>query len=89
MLSAFTIGTQTSGNVRTVGSTEALGGRLAGDVNGDDTVDTRDVIVILEIANGYRQPDAKALLGDPNADGKLTIDDALRILHDHAGSLTL
>jgi hypothetical protein len=79
-LSAFVIGSQSSGSVHSIGSSEALGGRLPGDVNADDTVNTADAIVILEIANGYRKPTAKELLGDPNEDGKLTIDDALRIL---------
>jgi hypothetical protein len=82
MMSAFAIGSQTSGSVRTVGSTEALGGRLPGDVDGDELVTVADAIVILEVANGYREHTAKELLGDPNADGKLTIDDALRILRD-------
>jgi hypothetical protein len=82
MVSAFAIGSRTAGSVHTVSSTEALGGRLPGDVNGDDMISTADVIVMLEIANGYRQPAPKELLGDPNADGRLTIDDALRVLRD-------
>jgi hypothetical protein len=82
MVSAFAVGTQTSGTVHTVGSTEALGGRLPGDVNADDTLSVADAIVILEMVNGYREPSPRELLGDPNADGQLTIDDALRILRD-------
>jgi hypothetical protein len=82
MVSAFAIGTQTSGNVQTIASTEALGGRLPGDVTGDARVDIADAIVILEIANGYREALPSELLGDPNDDGQLSIDDALRILRD-------
>ena len=89
MASAFAIGTRTSGNVQTIGSTEALGGRLPGDVNDDALVTVADAVVILEVANGYRTATPKELLGDPNADGKLTIDDALRILRDADTTPTL
>ena len=82
MISAFAIGSQTSGNVHTIGSTEALDGRLPGDINGDNRIDYADVIIILEVANGYKKVTPKELMGDPNADGALTIDDALHILRD-------
>jgi hypothetical protein len=87
MVSAFAIGTQTTGNVQPIASTEALGGRLPGDVTGDDMVGLADAIVILEVANGYREAEPQELLGDPNDDGRLTIDDALRILRDAQSSL--
>lgn len=82
MASAFALGSRTSGSVQTIAPTNALGGRLPGDVNADEVVNVLDAILILEIANGYKDATPKELLGDPNVDGRLTVDDALRILRD-------
>lgn len=82
MVSAFAVGSQTSGSVQTITHTEALGGRLPGDVNADDLVNVTDAVIILDVVNGYRDVTPKELMGDPNADGKLTVDDALHILRD-------
>lgn len=81
VLSSFSVGMKTAGDVETISPMEASGTRLSGDVNGDGTVDVRDVIVILDIARGYRLQTADELVADPNHDGKLTIDDAIRILN--------
>ena len=79
---SFTVGIRTAGDVQTVAPTEATGMRMSGDINNDEQIDTEDVIAILEVARGYRSATPEELLADPNADGRLTIDDALRILHD-------
>lgn len=51
-----------------------------GDVNGDGSVNEHDVIVILEVAQGYRTATPDELAADPNANGVLAIDDAIRVL---------
>lgn len=82
VVSSFTLGIKTAGDVRTVSPMEASGTRIAGDINNDGIVDTRDVIAILEVARGYKEATPDELLADPNGDGSLTIDDAIRILSD-------
>jgi hypothetical protein len=52
-------------------------------VNHDGQVTLRDAIVILEVTQ-YGEATPDQLLADPNGDGQLTVDDALRILHDLA-----
>lgn len=80
IVSSFFIGTQTAGDVRPVSLIEAGGTELAGDVDGNGVVDLRDVTLILEVAQGYAEPTTDQLLADPNRDGVLSVDDALRIL---------
>lgn len=82
VISSFTVGLRTSADVQTIAPMQASDIRMTGDVTGDGILDTYDAIAILEVARGYRDPTADELLGDPNADGQLTIDDAIRILHD-------
>lgn len=81
MMTSFAAGIQTAGDVHPlVDATEAGGTRIAGDINNDSVVDMLDARIILEIAREYRMPTADELAGDPNADMKLTTDDAIEIL---------
>lgn len=59
---------------------EAGGLPATGDIDGNGTLDSNDVTLILEIVQGYREATPSQLKADPNADGVLTLDDALRIL---------
>lgn len=79
---SFTIGVKTASEVETVAPSEASGTSITGDLTADGIVDARDAIVILEIARGYRTATPAELRADPNGDGRLTIDDAIRILSD-------
>ena len=78
---SFAVGVQTAGDVQTIAPSRA-GEEVSGDMNGNGRVDEEDIKIILEIAKGYRDPTPAQLRNDPNADGRLTIDDALRLLHD-------
>lgn len=82
VISSFSLGIKSSADVQTIAPIEASGSRISGDINADGAVDTQDVILILEVARGYKDASPAELLSDPNADGQLTIDDAIRILHD-------
>jgi hypothetical protein len=81
---SFALGIQSAGDVETIEPLEAQTLQLDGDIDGDGVVDPRDAAAILEIALGYEQPTVAQLKADPNDDGQLTVDDALRILHDTA-----
>lgn len=82
IVSSFTLGLKTAGDVRTVSPMEASGTRLQEDINNDGRIDVRDAIAILEVVQGYTSATPDELRADPNSDGKLTIDDAIRILND-------
>lgn len=77
----FALGIQTAGDIKTIATLGAEGTELRGDMNGDDRLDIRDAIEILEVAQGYADPTPKQLKADPNSDGTLTVDDALSVLH--------
>jgi len=78
---AFLIGIQTAGDVSPVVlPTRADSNVLAGDLNGNGVLDTDDVKLALEIANGYRTPTPSELAADPNHDFVITTDDAMTIL---------
>jgi hypothetical protein len=77
--SAFFVGIQTAGDVQPISLIEA-GGEVAGDINSNGMLDANDVVLILEMVQGYREITPDALRRDPNHDGILTIDDAIRIL---------
>lgn len=77
--SAFFVGIQTAGDVQPVSLIEA-GGGVSGDIDNNGILDRRDAIAILEIVQGYRAISPEALRRDPNHDGILTVDDAIRIL---------
>ncbi|MFA7681963.1 MAG: dockerin type I repeat-containing protein [Candidatus Peribacteraceae bacterium] len=80
IVSSFAIGIQSVGDVQPVTLIEAGNIQQAGDVDGSGEVDIRDAIVILEIVQGYASATPQQLKADPNGDGTLTVDDALRIL---------
>ncbi len=82
IVSSFTIGMKTAGDIQTVAPMEASGTQITGDVDADGVITVRDAIAILEVANGYTDATPEALLADPNGDGQLTVDDAIRILSD-------
>jgi hypothetical protein len=82
IVSSFTLGIKTAGDVTPFSPSEASDTQVAGDMNSDGIVNVQDAIEILEIVRGYKEPTTAQLLADPNNDGRLTIDDAIRILHD-------
>ena len=77
---SFVIGLSTAGDITPASLIEAGGLQPAGDIDGSGYVDTSDVLQILEIASGYKEVTADQLKADPNGDGQLTVDDAIRIL---------
>lgn len=81
MVGSFSLGIQSAGDVRPVSLIEAgSNAQQSGDVDGNGVVDNRDAMLILEISQGYVTPTAEQLQADPNGDGRLTVDDAIRIL---------
>ncbi|MCK5018442.1 MAG: hypothetical protein KAS32_15390, partial [Candidatus Peribacteraceae bacterium] len=80
VVSAFSFGIHSAGEVRPAALIEAGSVQLAGDMNQNGKVDIQDAIIILEITQGYRDASATQLHADPNGDRQLTVDDALRIL---------
>ena len=80
LASSFLIGLSTSGNVAPAQLIEAGGLPQTGDIDGSGYVDAADAALILEIAQGYRTATVDQLKADPNGDGQLTVDDAIRIL---------
>lgn len=82
VVSSFSLGVRTAGDIETVAPSEAGGIRLTGDIDNDGHVTVQDAIDILEVAQGYEDATPQQLLADPNADGLLTVEDALRILED-------
>ncbi len=77
---SFFLGIKSAGEVHPIHTTEAESTTLRGDVNGDGSVTTDDVIAILDIARGYAVPEQWQLAADPNGDSVLTIDDAILLL---------
>ncbi len=77
---SFLIGIQSAGEVQPIALIEAGSPSRVGDLTGDGSTDVQDVIAILEVVQGYAQATPDQLRADPNGDGVLTIDDALRIL---------
>ena len=80
VVSSFAVGIQTAGDVQPVTLIEAGSVVQSGDVTGDGLVDVQDVVSILEVAQGYEEASPSQLKADPNGDGQLTIDDAIRLL---------
>lgn len=80
IVSSFALGIRTAGDVAPVSLIEAGGVTLAGDMDGSGVVDLRDVTIILEVAQGYSDATVDQLAADPNGDGVLTVDDAIRLL---------
>lgn len=76
---SFGAGMRLSGDVQTVSPTKASD-VVDGDMDGDGTVTNADVRIVLDIAQGGRAPTPAQLRADPNHDGKLTVDDAMRLL---------
>lgn len=81
IVGSFAVGIRTAGDVRTISPLSAETPILAGDMDGNGTVDTTDVAMILEVAQGYREPTIAELRADPNGDGVISVDDALALLH--------
>ena len=79
VVASFSAGMRTSGSIQTIEWSSATDA-MRGDMTSDGTVDIDDVIVLLEIAQGYRQPTPDELAADPNADGRIGVDDAIRVL---------
>lgn len=84
VVGSFALGIQSAGDVTPIAPLEAHVTTVTGDMNGNGILDPLDVAEILEVVQGYEQPTPEQLASDPNADGQLTIDDALRLLHDLA-----
>lgn len=79
VIASFGLGMQTAGDLRAIDSSSATE-TLRGDVTGDGTVDARDATLILEISQGYRDATPTELAADPNGNGALSVDDAIRVL---------
>lgn len=87
VMGSFLLGIETAGEVQPVSSIQA-GGLQAnvlpevtpGDVDGSGVVDLQDVIIILEVVQGYREPTPLVLKADPNGDSHLRVEDALQVL---------
>ena len=78
--SAFSLGMHSAGNVQPVSLIEAGSTQQRGDINGDGFVDLGDVKLILEISQGYKEATVDQVKADPNKDGELTVDDAIRVI---------
>lgn len=76
---SFGVGMRISGDVTTVSPTSASEA-VSGDMDGSGSVDRTDVEIMLKIAEGNRKPTPYQLRADPNQDGKITVEDALRTL---------
>lgn len=71
VIASFALGIGTAGDLHTIEHSGAT----------ENTVfDIEDAIAILEVAQGYREATLAELKADPNGNGVLTVDDALRIL---------
>jgi len=79
IVASFGLGMQTAGDLRAIDASSATE-TPRGDVTGDGTVDVRDVVLILEVSQGYRDATPAELTADPNENGVLTVDDAIRVL---------
>jgi hypothetical protein len=82
VVSSFAVGIRTAGDIETIELTSANDLHIAGDMNADGIVEISDVLAILEIAQGYEIATPDQLLSDPNGDGELTVEDAMRVLSD-------
>ena len=79
VVGSFSAGVYSTANVHPVHLIEA-GSYARGDMNENAILDSEDVRILLEVAMGYTETTAKHLLLDPNDDGVITVDDALRVL---------
>ncbi len=79
-VASFSIGTRTAGDLRAIQYSSATDDSVRGDLTADGVIDERDVIVMLEIAQGYRTATPAELEADPNNNGVIGVDDAIRIL---------
>lgn len=89
VMGSFLLGVETAGDVQTFGRSQAgelipATATVAGDMTGEGDVTIEDVIIILEIAQGRQDVQPEAIAADPNHDGTLTVDDALRVLRTMA-----
>lgn len=84
MTASFGVGLRSSGSIQPVSLTEAGASAVPGDMNDDGDISTDDVVIILEIVQGYTVATPEQLQADPNGDGLITIDDAILLLSDLA-----
>ena len=78
--SSFALGMQSAGNVQPIALIEAGSSQLKGDINGDGVIDLSDVVLILEISQGYVEATVDQIKADPNEDGSLTVNDAISVI---------
>ncbi len=82
VITSFSMGVRTAGEVHTVDSLEAANVETgSGDMDANGTVDASDAVIVLEIVREYRTAQPQHYKADPNRDGRITVDDALHILH--------
>lgn len=84
VVSSFAVGIQTAGDIHPITLIQAGSAELPGDMDQNGVVDLHDVRIILEISQDYREATAQQARNDPNGDGLLTVDDALRLLAELA-----
>ena len=89
IVGSFLLGAETAGEVQPFTHSEAVGMEASllphaakpGDMDGDGVLGVSDVIAILEIDQGYREATPEELKSDTDGDLRLTVKDALRVLH--------
>ena len=84
ILTSFSVGIHSAGNVQPFELIEAGSPQPVGDVDENGVVDLEDVKEILEVVQGYKAVSPTHLQADPNGDGLITTDDALRLLTEIA-----
>ena len=84
---AFAVGIETAGDVHPFATSEAaieefsvVVGPVAGDANGNGTLDAADAYIVLQASEGILPTEDEVLRGDTNGDGRLTRLDLLDIL---------
>lgn len=81
VVASFGAGMRLSADVQTVPATSAQD-TVLGDMDQSGDVNQVDVEILLQIAQGNREATAEQLRADPNQDGKLTVEDAMRLLKE-------
>src|SRR3989339_547580 len=78
---SFALGIQTAGDVDTIAPLQAESSVISGDMDGDQSITIQDAIIILTIVQEYEAATPEQIAADPNNDGRITVSDALEILH--------
>jgi len=77
---SFSLGMYSAGSVQPVSLIEAGSMDVSGDIDHSGSLDIRDVRLILEVVESYREFSLEYLAADFDGDGLLTAKDALRAI---------